>query len=181
MDTSHGFWDSFEDFELFLPCLFDLHDGSQIVASVAVVRSTPDSNQILVLEPMDIALLHKLMGPCNKFQSVDMAEVIGDLRSEYPSCSSGIDCPILNVLWVRPHQVTEGTFVGNLNFSIDGPYLVDCFDLRTQSSMDAEDLPVDDCANGEIIKDFSAVFPRIRVAVLPVDFIIESIDCGNLS
>lgn len=47
--------------------------------------------------------------------------------------------------------------------------------------MDAEYFTVNDCTDGQIVKYFSAVFPRVRVTVLPVDFIIESIDCGNLS
>ncbi len=44
MGASDRFGDSLEDFELFLARLFDLHNRSQIVASVAIIRGTPHSH-----------------------------------------------------------------------------------------------------------------------------------------
>lgn len=40
---------------------------------------------------------------------------------------------------------------------------------------------VNNSTNGKVIKHFGAVFPRVRVSVFSVDFIVEPIDCGNLS
>lgn len=87
---------------------------------------------------MNIALLHQLMGPCYQLKSVYVAEVVGYFRAEYPSCSSGIDGPIFNILWVRPHQITERSLVRDLYSSVDGSDLVDGFDLGTESAMNAE-------------------------------------------
>ena len=47
--------------------------------------------------------------------------------------------------------------------------------------MNTEDLAINNSANRKVIKHFSAVFPRVRVAIFSVDFIIEPIDCSNLS
>lgn len=44
MDTAHGLRHCLEDLELFLTCFLDLHDGSQVVAAVAVIGSTPHSH-----------------------------------------------------------------------------------------------------------------------------------------
>lgn len=70
--------------------------------------------------------------------------------------------------------------MGYFNASVDGPDLIDGLDLGAESSMDAEDLAVDDCADGEVVEDLSAVFPGIGVSVLPVDLIVESVDSGDL-
>jgi hypothetical protein len=69
----------------------------------------------------------------------------------------------------------------DLDSAVDGPDLVDGLDLGAEASMHTENLAVDDCANGQIVKDLSAVFPGVRIAVLPVDFIVEAINSGNLA
>lgn len=71
--------------------------------------------------------------------------------------------------------------MGNLDFSIDGSDLVNSFYFRAQTSVDAESLSVDDGSDGEVVKDFSAVFPRIGITVFSVDFVVESVDGGDLS
>ena len=71
--------------------------------------------------------------------------------------------------------------MGDLNFSIDGSNLVDGLDFGTETSMHTENFVINNGSQRKIVKDFCAVFPRIRVSILPVNFIIESIDGGNLS
>lgn len=58
MDTLHGFWDSLKSFKLFFGILFEFHDGSQVITSVAIVGDTPYSDQIFILEPKLIPLLN---------------------------------------------------------------------------------------------------------------------------
>lgn len=40
---------------------------------------------------------------------------------------------------------------------------------------------IDDCADGEVVEDLSAVLPGIWIAVFSVDFVIEAVDCGDLA
>ena len=89
---------------------------------------------------MDVSLLDELVRPGDEFESVDMAEVIGNFGSEYPAGSSGVDCPVFDIFWIRPHQVAEGSFMRNLDLPIDGPHLIDGLDFGAESTMDAEDL-----------------------------------------
>lgn len=89
---------------------------------------------------MNIAFLHQLMGTCYQLQSIYMTKIVSDLRTKHPSSSSGVNCPIFNIFRVGPHQITEGTFVRNLNSPVNSSNLVDSFDLRAKSTMHAEDL-----------------------------------------
>jgi hypothetical protein len=116
-----------------------------------------------------------------QLQSVDVTEVICHFGAEHPASTTGVDCPVLDVLRVRPHQIAEGSLMGNLNFAVDGSHLVNGLDLGTESAMHAEHLSIDNCTNGQVIEDLSAVFPRIGVAILTIDLIIETIDSGDLS
>jgi hypothetical protein len=47
-----------------------LHYYSQVSAAVTVVGSRPDRHQVLLLEPLLIALLHQLMGTHYQLQPV---------------------------------------------------------------------------------------------------------------
>ena len=71
--------------------------------------------------------------------------------------------------------------MGHLNPTIDCPDLIDCLDLGTESAVNAEDFAVNDCSDRQVVKHFSAVFPGVGVSVLPVDFIVKSIDSSDLS
>ena len=69
----------------------------------------------------------------------------------------------------------------HLNSSIDGSNLVNGFDFWTQSSMNTEDFSVDDGSDGKVVEDLSTVFPGIRVSILSVDFVVKTINSGDLS
>ena len=69
-----------------------------------------------------------------------MAEVVGHLRPEDPAGTAGVDGPIFDVLRVRPHEVAERTFVGDLDPAVNRADLVDRLDFGTKSAVDAEDL-----------------------------------------
>ena len=129
MDTSHGLRNSLEDLEILLAVLFHLHYRSHVAASIAVVRSTPYSHKVLILEPVNVAFLHQLMSTSDQLQPIDMAEVVSNLRAEDPPSPSCIDRPILNIFRIRPHQIAERTLVGYLNLTIDGSDLINGLDL----------------------------------------------------
>lgn len=78
---------------------------------------------------MDVALLNQLMGTGNQLQTVDVAEIVGDLRPKHPSSTTSVDGPVLDILRVRPHQVAERTLMGDLDLTVDGPHLVDSLDF----------------------------------------------------
>ena len=121
------------------------------------------------------------MGSGNQVNTVDVTKVVSDFWAEYPSCASGIDGPVLDVFGVGPHQIAEGAFMGNFNFSVNGSDLVDGLDFWTETSVNTESFSVDDGSDWQVVKDFCAVFPWIGVSVLSVDFIIKAINGGDLS
>ena len=89
---------------------------------------------------MDVALLDQLMGTGNQVESIDMAEVVGDFRSEDPSSASCIDGPVLNVLRVGPHEIAERPLMRNLNLSINGSNLINGLYFRAESTMNTKHL-----------------------------------------
>lgn len=90
-----------------------------------------------------VAFVDKLMGSRNQLQAVDMVELVGHLVAKQPSSATRADSPRIYVFWVRPHKVTKGTLVRNLLGASNHADLVDGSDLRAETSVDTEELAVD--------------------------------------
>ena len=112
-----------------LHALTDVEQGSNVAASIAVVRSGPNSHKVGVLEPVFESVHDKLMGTSNQIEVINVVEFGSDLGSEKPSSASRRECPGVNLLRVGPHQVTEGTFVRDLHSSFEEADLVECLDI----------------------------------------------------
>ena len=67
----------------------------------------------------------------------------------------------------------------NLHSSVDKSDLVKSLDLWRETSVDTEDLALNDSGNAEIIEHFSAVSPWVWVTVLTHGLFVETIDCGD--
>jgi len=92
MNTVGRLFNGIENGEISVQMLVKLHDSSDITTTIAVVRSTPNSDHILLFEPIDITLLDQLMSSTDKFKSIMMIELFGNLRSIEPTCSSHVHC-----------------------------------------------------------------------------------------
>lgn len=139
-----------EQLECWLEIFSDFTHRRQVSTSVAVVRRAPDGRNVLLVKMELISLIDELMRSCDESEIVHMAEFLGDLVSEQPTCSESVnnnqyvvldikihtrssrtDSPSLHVFRIGPHQVTERPFVGNLLCSSHNANLVQCSDLRT--------------------------------------------------
>ena len=69
----------------------------------------------------------------------------------------------------------------NFHASVNKADLVKSFNLWGETTVNAENLALDDCPNTKIIKDLGAIFPWVSVSVLPYSLIIETINGGDLS
>jgi hypothetical protein len=131
VNTLCWFRNSLECFKISITIIFYLHNWSQVVTSITIVRSTPHSHQIFVFKPELVSLLYQLMSPCNQCQPINVTEIVSYLWSKHPTRTPSIDCPIFDIFRVRPHQIAEWTFMGNFYFSVNCSNLVNGFDFRT--------------------------------------------------
>jgi hypothetical protein len=129
-----------EDLEVVLDLFINLHDRGDVTASVAVVRSRPDGDEVRILKPEFKSVHDQLMGTGNHIQSVNVVEFRGNLRAEKPSSTTRRNSPGVNIIRVRPHEITVGSFVRDLLSTFDEANLVKSLDIGGKSAMDTEDL-----------------------------------------
>jgi hypothetical protein len=170
-----------EDVEGSIQLVIHVQDRGNVAASIAVVRSRPNSDEVLVSEPVLESVHHKLMGSGDQGNVVDVIELGGHLGSEEPSSASWGHSPSFNIFWVGPHEIAEWTLVRDLHSSVDESDLVNGFDLRGKSSMDAENFSLHNGADAEIIENLGAVLPRVGISVLSNGLIVEAVHGGDLS
>ncbi len=95
--------------------------------------------------------------------------------------SSGANCPCLNIVWIRPDQVTKRSFVWNFLGSSDNTDLIEGPDLRTQSSVNTQNLAINNSTEGHKIEHLTTSFPYGSISVLLQTFFVKTVDLRDLS
>ena len=115
------------------------------------------------------------MSSGHEIDIVDLVELSGDFRAKEPSSPSWRDRPSIDVLRVRPHQVTEWPFMWNFHTTIDQADLIKGLDIGRETSVDTKDFSFNNCTNAKIIENFAAILPWVYVAILAQRFFVEAI------
>lgn len=150
------------------------HDRSLVTAAVAVVRRTKHSHNVAVVCPV-IALHHQLMGTGDPGQVVRMVKLLWNILSKTVAGTSGRNTPTTSVIGIRPQKIAHGAFLGHLLNSIKLSNLVKSVNTWWQTTVQAENLVLNDSSEGQVVKEFSEDFPDVGVAVLSEALIVESI------
>jgi hypothetical protein len=172
---------SMEDFKGSYELVVHIQDRCDITTSVAVVWCGPNCNEVLISEPVFKAVHDELMRSGNQRNVIDMIKLSCHSRSKEPSGTSGRHSPSFNIFWVGPHKITERSFVWDLHSSVNKSHLIDGFNLGRETSVNTEDLALDNSSNAKIVENFCAIFPRVGVSVLSNGLIIETVHSSDLS
>lgn len=84
--------------------------------------------------------MNQLVSSADEFQVVDVNKLVRHLGAEEPACSTRADGPGVNIFWIRPNEVTEGTFVGDLLITFNGSNLIERLDVRGEATVHTENL-----------------------------------------
>lgn len=71
--------------------------------------------------------------------------------------------------------------MGDFHSSVNESDLVDGLDLWGKSTMDAENLALDDSADSKVVENLRAIFPWVGISILSNGFIVETVDGSDLS
>ena len=136
-----------KDQEVVLHLFVDLHDACFITASIAVVRCWEDSHDLLFMTPVVTLKLKKLsslqkrqygmfkntmkflrfdtyshdelMCSSNCLKTILLDELVRNILSESVASTSWRNTPACSIIWIRPKEVTHGTFMRHFNHSVD--------------------------------------------------------------
>lgn len=160
--------------------LINLHDRCLVTASVAVVWRREDGDNIAVLGPI-VTLHHQLMSSSHQCQAVVVVERFRDILSERVSSSSWGYSPPAAIIWIRPEKIAHWTLVWDLLDAVKSSDVVQGVDGWGQSTVETEDLVVDESGEWEIVEEVGEVLPNVRVSVLAEALVVESVDLGDLT
>lgn len=106
-------WGRVELEESVLQVLVNFHDGCLVAAPVAVIGRTKDGHHVLLVAPV-VPFHDKLVGTRNEGQAVVVIELLGNVLAESISGATWTNTPSTTVIGVRPQQIADRTFVGDL-------------------------------------------------------------------
>lgn len=128
-----------------------------------------------------ISFIDQLMRTSNQLQSIDMIELRSNLVTKKPTSTTWRNGPSLNLFGIRPDEITESAFVGNLLSASDHTDLIDSADLGTQTTVDAEDFTINDSGEHQEIEDLAATLPDRSIAIFGLTFFVKPIDLSDLT
>ena len=120
-------WGRVKDQEVVVHVLIDLHDTCLICASVAVIGCREDSDDVLLVTPIE-AIHHQLMCARDKLEVVHVVELLRDILSEGIPGTSGGNTPACAVIGVRPQEIAHGSLVGNFLHTVELPNLIEAIE-----------------------------------------------------
>lgn len=168
-----------EDIPLSLSSRADLENTGLVSTSIAVVGSAPDSGQP-VIEHDHVPFITELVSAENVCHRVDLEEFLDDLSAESVASSSWTQREFVSVgVGVAPDQVGHGAFVRDLPEAVDDLDLINAMDAGRQTTVDAEDLVVDDAGEGEVVEHVGEMVPDSSIAVLATAFGVEAVGLGD--
>jgi hypothetical protein len=173
---------SFRSFVFFRRHLLAHFENRRHVATpITIVGRTPYRHKSLV--KMILSSLHdQLMRPGQTFQGIDLMKFVRDALAKEIACPPRTQLPRRrNVLRIAPHQIAKGAFVGNFLIAINRPDLIQGSNIRTQTSVDAEYLFVDQGGQSKAVKALDAMSPDAGVSVFAQAFVVKAVDLSNLS
>lgn len=154
------------------------HTG-EVPAAVAIVGGTPDGTETVIIEHL-VSLLAQLMSAQDVGHAVDLEELADDLRAKgIPSAAGGEGELVALGVRVGPDEVGHGALVGDFAEAVDDLDLVDGVDGGGEAAVDAEDLVVDDDAEGQEVEHVGEVVPHVGVAVFARTLGVEPVGLGH--
>ena len=114
-------------------------------------------------------------------EPVVVVESFRDILSKGVSSTTRRDTPAAAVIGVGPEQVAHGALVRHLLYPIESPDVVERVNAGRQSTVQTEDLVVDQSGEREVVEEVGEVFPDIRIAVFAQALVVEAVNLGNLS
>jgi hypothetical protein len=108
-------------------------------------------------------------------------ECFWDVLTESISGTSGTYTPSASVIGITPEQIAHGTFVRHFLDSVERSNVVESVNARWKTTVQAEDLIVDQCSQGKVVEEVGEIFPNIGVAVFSETFVVEAIHLGDLA
>jgi hypothetical protein len=121
------------------------------------------------------------MSTSNELETIDVIELSRNLVTEEPARTTRRNSPSLNVLWITPNQITEGSFVWNLLSASNDTDLINSANLWTQTTMYTENFTINDGREDQKVEDLTAGLPDRRIAIFLLTLFVEAIDLGDLT
>jgi hypothetical protein len=88
----------------------------------------------------DSYLHHQLMSPGNQSETIIVIEIFRNILTERVTGTTRRDTPTASIVWIRPQQITHGSFVWNFLNTIQGTNMIKSVNRWGETTMQAKNL-----------------------------------------
>lgn len=127
-----------------------------------------------------VALHDELMGPGDECQPVAVVERLRYILTERVAGTTRRYSPSASVIRITPEKIAHGSFMRHLLQAVEGADVVQGIDGGAETTMQAEDLTVNQRGEGQEVEQVGEVLPYGRVAVFTEAFVVETVHLSDL-
>jgi len=128
-----------------------------------------------------VSIHDELMSAGHKSQAIAVVERLRDILTERVTGTSGRDTPATTVIGVGPKEIAHGSLVRNFLEAIEGPDVVEGVDGGAETPVEAEDLPVNQSRQRQVVEQIREVLPHVGIAILPQALVVEAVHLRDLA
>lgn len=158
----------------------EFHDGCLVSAAVTVVGCTENRDDALFVGPA-VAFCDKLVSTGDQLETIVAVELLRDVLAKDMTGTTRRGSPAGTLFGVRPEEIAHGAVVGDFLDTIKGADVIKSVDGRRETSMETEDLVLNESGKRKVIKQVSEALPDVWGVVLSETLVVESIDLSDLS
>jgi hypothetical protein len=94
-----------------------------------------------------------------------MIELLTNILSERVTSTSWRDSPTTSIIWVRPEKIADWSFSWHFHDSIKLVNLIKSIDGWRETTMEAENVSLDNSSKRKVIEESGEVLPHVGISV----------------
>jgi hypothetical protein len=104
-----------------------------------------------------------------------MVELLRNILAKRVAGTSWGNAPTAAVIRIRPQEIADRSLMRNFLNSVELSDLIKSVNGRRETTMETEDLALDNSSQWKIIEEFSKSFPHIGISILSQTLIVEAV------
>lgn len=110
-----------------------------------------------------------------------MVKCLRNILPERVSCATRRNTPTTSVIGIAPEQIAHGSFMRNFLDTVERTDVIECVDGRTETSVEAENLVINECSKGKVVEEVGEVFPDVCISVFTQALVVEAVHLCDLA
>ena len=125
--------------DVLFACLVNFHDCSLVATTITIIWGTEQGNNLFIVSILK-SIHDQLVSSHDLRKLIYMIKLLRTILPECVSRPARRDAPTAPIVWIRPDQVTQWSFVWHFHLTLQILYVINSIKRRRQATMWAKQI-----------------------------------------